>query len=127
MDIIFLIGRIIFGGFFLFNGINHFKHLADLTSYTASKKVPSPKMAVILTGVLLLLGGLGVLFGVYTSLSLWLLIIFLVPMSIIMHPFWKETDPQAKMIEMTSFMKNIALAGACLMLLQMSIPWVLSL
>lgn len=127
MDIIFLIGRILFGGFFIMNGINHFTHLSGLTSYAASKKVPSPKLAVIVSGIMLLLGGLGILLGVYVTLSLWLLVIFMIPMSIIMHAFWKETDPEKRMSEMTDFTKNIAIAGALLMLIQMSLPWTLSL
>lgn len=127
MEILFLIGRILFGGFFLMNGFNHFKNAGGLTQYAASKGVPSPKTAVYLTGLMLLLGGLGVILGIYTELSLWLIIVFLVLTSFKMHAFWSITDPTAKMPEQIHFMKNIALAGAGLMMLALSEPWVLSI
>ena len=117
MQTILIIGRILFGGFFLFNGLNHFKNIASLKQYAASKKVPAPKLATMLTGLLLLVGGLGVMFNFYVTISLWFLVIFLIPMSLIMHAFWKETDPNARMLEMNNFLKNMALAGAALMLL----------
>lgn len=117
MEILFIVGRILFGGFFVMTGLNHFTKLQAMTGYAASKKVPSPKLATLATGVLLVAGGIGVIFYTHITIALWLLIIFLVPTSLIMHTFWKETDPQMKMVEMTNFMKNIALAGAALMLL----------
>lgn len=124
MEILFLIGRIIFGGFFIMNAWGHFKHLEGMTGYAQSKGVPSPRAAVFVGGVLLLLGGLGVVFGVAPEASLALLIIFLVPVSFKMHGYWKETDPNAKMMQQVQFMKNVALIGACLMLYAIDVPWV---
>ncbi|HCB35734.1 MAG: DoxX family protein [Candidatus Taylorbacteria bacterium RIFCSPHIGHO2_02_49_25] len=124
MDILFLVGRLIFGGYFLMNAWNHFKNSEGLTIYAASKGVPEPKMAVFLGGILLLLGGLGIVFGIVPEASLALLIIFLVPVSLKMHAFWKEPDPNARMMEKVQFMKNMALVGALLMLYAVSVPWV---
>jgi hypothetical protein len=31
-----------------------------------------------------------------------------------MHPFWKETDPMGRQMEMIQFNKDVALAGAAL-------------
>ncbi len=124
MNILFLIGRLIFGGYFLMNAWSHFKHLESLTGYAASKGVPSPRAAVFGSGVLLLLGGLGVVFGIAPEASLALLIIFLVPVTYKMHAFWKENDPNAKMMERIAFLKNVALIGALLMLYAIEVPWV---
>lgn len=123
MDILFLIGRLIFGGYFLMNAWNHFKNVESLTGYAQFKGVPSPRFAVIVGGVLLLLGGLGVVFGIAPEASLAVLIIFLVPVSFKMHTFWKETDPTKRMMERVQFMKNMALIGALLMLYAVSVPW----
>ena len=68
-----------------------------MTGYVASMKVPAPALAVYGSGILLVLGGLGVLLGQYVQISLVLIVIFLVPVTLIMHPFWTRTDPQAKM------------------------------
>ncbi|MDO8594211.1 MAG: DoxX family membrane protein [bacterium] len=124
MSILFLIGRLIFGGYFLMNAWNHFKHIDSLAGYAGAKGVPSPRAGVFMTGVLMLLGGLGVVFGIAPEASITLLIIFLVPTSFKMHAFWKETDPNARMMERIAFMKNMALIGALLMLLAIPVPWV---
>jgi uncharacterized membrane protein YphA (DoxX/SURF4 family) len=124
MGILFLIGRLIFGGYFIMSAWGHFKNLSMLAGYAQSKGVPSPKVAVFGSGVLMLLGGLGIIFGIAPEASLALLIIFLVPVSFKMHAFWKETDPNAKMSERIQFMKNMALVGALLMLYAIEVPWV---
>lgn len=42
----FLIGRILFGGFFLYNGINHLRSAKDMAPYAGAKGVPAPELAV---------------------------------------------------------------------------------
>lgn len=117
MEILFLIGRILFGGYFAWAGINHFRNSGHLAGYAASKGVPQPKLAVIGSGIIAFLGGLGILVGIYMQIALWLIVVFLVPVTFMMHAFWKQTDPMAKMNEMIAFQKNLALVGAALMLL----------
>lgn len=126
MEIIFLIGRILFGGYFLMSAYNHFTGLKGMTGYAASKNVPMPKYAVIGTGVLLGLGGIGIVLGVFPQLAILLLILFLLPTTFMMHDFW-NADGEARQGEMINFMKNIALVGALLMLLALVTPWMLSL
>jgi len=127
MEIIFLLGRILLGGFFIANGFNHFKNAGPMAGGAAARKVPSPKLAVILSGALMLLGGIGVLLGIYPVYSIILLLIFLVPTTFIMHPYWKESDQALRMNEQINFMKNIALIGALLMLTMLPLPWPLSI
>lgn len=128
MDIILLIGRVFFGGFFFLSGLNHFKHLSDLTAYARNQKVPTPKLAVIGTGLLLFLGGLGIILGVYVNLSLIFIIIFFIFATPKMHPFWTENDPVKKAAEKRDFMKNMALLGATIMLYAFTAsPWAYSL
>ena len=119
-DILFLIGRLLLGGYFIVSGINHFMKMGMLAGYSQSKGVPMPKIAVIVTGVLLLFGGLGILLGIFIEWAILALVVFLVPVNFIMHAFWKVEDANMKMMEMVHFMKNLALLGALLMLL--SIP-----
>jgi len=116
MDLLFLLGRIIFGGYFVMNGYNHLTKSGMMAGYAASKNVPSPQAAVLLTGAQLVLGGLSIALGVYTQLGSWLLILFVVPVAFVMHRFWEEKDENAKMMQMILFMRNMALAGALLMI-----------
>ena len=111
------LGRILFGGYFIFNGFNHFKMLEMMAGYAQSKGTPVPKLSVALSGLLLLLGGVSVLFDVIPIVGYIALVLFLLPVSLVMHAFWKVQDPTAKMHEMVNFMKNVALLGAILILL----------
>jgi uncharacterized membrane protein YphA (DoxX/SURF4 family) len=122
MDTIVLyLGRILFGGYFIFNGFNHFKMLDMMAGYAQSKGTPMPKVSVAFSGLLLLAGGLSVLFDFFPILGLVALVLFLIPVTFMMHAFWKEHDPAAKMHEMVNFMKNFALLGAVLILLARAI------
>ncbi|MFQ5409482.1 MAG: DoxX family protein [Anaerolineales bacterium] len=123
MEIAFLIGRIILGVYYIFMGINHFMRLEMMSGYAGMKGVPAPKLAVIGSGLLLLLGGLSILTGFQPVIGAILIVVFLVPVAFMMHNFWAVEDEQAKMAEMTNFMKNLALAASALMFLLIPAPW----
>ena len=99
-------------------GSNHFTKTEMLANYARSKGVPMPKLAVLFSGLLIFFGGLWVVTGFYIQIGIVELVLFLVPVSFKMHDFWNDTDPNQKMMNMTHFMKNMALIGAALMLLQ---------
>jgi len=126
-ELLFLLGRILFGGFFLMNALNHFTKTGMMAQYASSKKVPSPRYAVLLSGLLLLFGGLGILLGVQVKYAVLLLVVFLAVVSFTMHNFWAIQDPMQKQLEMVQFLKNMALLGAALMTLAIPEPWTFSL
>ncbi len=117
MDIVALIGRILFVLLFLGSGVAHVLKSDMMAGFAASKGVPMAKLATIGSGVLMIVGALMVLLGVYADLGALLLVVFLVPTAVLMHAFWKETDPATKQMEMIHFQKDIALAGAALLIL----------
>lgn len=127
MDIVFLIGRILLGGFFLMSGINHFTHLQMMTGYAAAKKVPAPAASIIISGIMLVLGGLSLILGAWPRIGALLIAIFLIAVTPAIHNYWTVSDPQQRMAEQVNFMKNIALLGASLMLLAGTCGWPLSL
>ena len=127
MQILFLIGRVLLGGYFLISAFNHFTKTSMMAGYAASKGVPQPKLAILGSGLLLLVGGAGILLGAYVKLAVWALVIFLVPVSFKMHAFWSVADPNIKMMERINFMKNMALLGALLLILSIPTPWVFSI
>ena len=63
--ILLLIGRLIFGGLLAFSGLNHFLNTEVMAEGVQSKGVPAAKFNVIATGMMLVLGGLGVILGIY--------------------------------------------------------------
>ena len=93
-----------------------------MTQYAKMKGVPFPATAQGAAGVMLLLGGSSILFGLYPFVGILLLVAFLIPVSLMMHNFWTIKDPQAKMADKVNFMKNMALLGALLMLLAAPTP-----
>ncbi len=115
---IHILGQILLGGYFIYNSIKHFKDHRDYTAYAAANKVPAPGAAVFFTGLLLLLGGLGILFNIYVGVAILLLVIFLIPVSFTMHAFWNSENPGERASLKVAFLKNIALLGALLLMFQ---------
>jgi putative oxidoreductase len=126
MNIAFLIGRILFGGYWLSSSFHHFKNLNHMAEYAQAKQTPYPKLSVAGTGVILLLGGLSMLLGVCPIGGIILLIVFLLGVCFQIHNFWKIGDPQTRQGEMIHFTKNVALIGALLMLSLLHRPWPMS-
>ena len=123
MSLIFLIGRVIFGGYFVMAGYNHYKHLNNMAGYAASKGVTSPKFAVRFSGLLALIGGALIVLGVWPGIAILSLLVFMIPVTYMMHPYWKEKDASMRTNDRMAFMKNAAIIGALLMMVLLSGPW----
>ncbi len=127
MKLPFLLGRIAFGGFFIYNGINHFKQRQALAQYAAAKQVPKPDAAVALSGGMLLVGGTSILLGLKPKYGAAAIVVFLASVSPLMHDFWRAEDPNQRSGDMINFTKNMALLGAALALMGVEEPWLASL
>lgn len=126
MKAAFLIGRTIFGGFFLWSGINHFTQKESQTQYAASKNVPAPELAVEASGIAMAAGGASIILGVKPQFGALAILGFLAVASPTFHDFWSAEDPEKKQAELIHFSKNIALLGAALALLGLE-EWPLSI
>jgi uncharacterized membrane protein YphA (DoxX/SURF4 family) len=114
VDVVVLIGRILFAALFIQGAIGHLTQTKTMSAYAAAKGVPAATLATLGGGVLLALGGLSVLLGVWADLGSLLIVVFLVPTALLMHGFWKETG-EVRAAEMIQFGKDLGLAGAALM------------
>lgn len=123
MKAVFLVGRLVFGGFFLYNGIHHLKERKSLAQYAQAKNVPMAEAAVTATGVALIAGGASILLGVKPKLGAAAIAGFLAGVSPVMHDFWRIEDPNQRMNEMINFTKNLALLGGALALMGLDEPW----
>lgn len=110
-----VIGRIMFSAIFLVSGVTNFVRYRDTVEYAAANGVPMPELLVPLTGLMILVGGLSILLGLYARFGACLLVLFLVPTTLIMHRFWGLTDSNLATAQMAHFMKNTALTGAALL------------
>jgi putative oxidoreductase len=114
MKYIPLIGRIFFSLIFLMTAFNHFS--GKTIAYVASQNVPFASVLVPASGIIATLGGLSILLGYRARLGAWLIVLFLVPVTFIMHNFWTITDPMMRQMQMAMFLKNISMLGAALMI-----------
>ena len=119
----FLIGRIIFGGFFLSSGISHLQKRKEMAAYAESKGIPAAELAVTMSAVPLIAGGASMLLGVKPKMGTLALLGFLAGVSPLMHDFWRNEDPNERENNKINFMKNMALAGAALALMGVDEPW----
>jgi putative oxidoreductase len=111
-----VLGRFLFVLIFLVAGANHFNK--QTIGYAASQGVPLASIAVPLSGVLAIAGGLSILLGYRAKLGAWLLVLFLVPVTLMMHKFWAVQDPMMAQMQMILFMKNVAMLGGALLISQ---------
>lgn len=123
LDAAFVVGRLLFGGLLAFMALPHFTKLAMLAQYAAGRRVPFPKPAVLGAGVALLAGALSILLGVYPWIGVALLTIFFLPVTLMMHSFWKDTDPMQRMANLINLEKNLVILGAAWMFLLIPDPW----
>lgn len=114
MKYIFLLGRILFSSIFLIKSLEHFS--PKMVTYATSMGVPMAPVLVPIGGAIALLGGLSLLLGYKAKAGAWLLIIFLVPTTLMMHQFWLSEDFFSNMMHQFCFLKNISIVGAALMI-----------
>src|SRR5207237_7900236 len=105
MASLFLIGRAVFGGFFLLNGFNLIVDHATAAQYAAAKGVPVPGLAVVVAAALILFGGLSIVLGWRPDLGIAAIVLFLAAVTFPMHNFW-DLSGAARVNEMVNFTKN---------------------
>ncbi len=110
---VFLLARVLFGGVLAFTGLNHFTDTDTMAGYAEYKGLPAPRASVLLSGVLLIFGGLSLIMGIFPTIGASMLAVFLIASAVVMHDFWAVEDEDAQ-TEMTQFLKNIYGAGGAL-------------
>jgi putative oxidoreductase len=110
------VGRMLFASIFLTSFAGHFS--ANTIAYAAGAGVPAAGFLVPASGVLALIGGLSVLLGYRAKWGAWLLVAFLVPVTLAMHNFWAVKDPMAAQMQFVMFLKNLSILGGALLITQ---------
>lgn len=114
MKYILLLGRILFAAIFIVASMGHFSQ--EKIQYAASMGVLFPSVFVPLSGIIALIGGLSILLGYKARWGAWLLVIFLIPVTLMMHNFWAVSDPMAAAMQQAHFLKNISMLGGALII-----------
>lgn len=117
MDVVLLIGRILFVSVFIVSGATvHLLKWRDGVAYARMKNVPAPELLVPASGVMAVVGGILVALGLWADLGALLLAAFVFPVAFWMHAFWTVDDPMQRAMEQAHFLKDVALGGAALAL-----------
>ena len=114
MSYIVLLGRILFAAIFVLAGPSHFTE--NTIAYAASKGVPLVSLAVPLAGIIAMAGGFSIALGYKAKYGGWLIVLFLVPVTVMIHNFWAMPDPNMAQMNEIMFMKNLSMLGAALMI-----------
>jgi putative oxidoreductase len=108
-----LVGRVLYSAIF-FMTVGHFS--PTYIAYGAQAGVPLPGLLVPLSGVIGVAGGLSIALGYHAKVGAWLLVLFLVPVTLMLHNFWAVTDPMMRGMQIAMFMKNVSMLGAALLI-----------
>src|SRR6185503_12096282 len=107
-------GRCLFAALFIKAAPMHFS--AEGIAYAAGEGVPLASVLVPASGLLALVGAASVALGYQARLGGFLLTLFLLPVTLLMHDYWNVVDPAEAMLQQAMFWKNLALLGAALVL-----------
>jgi putative oxidoreductase len=111
-----VLGRFFFALIFLVASPNHFTR--QTIAFSASQGVPLASIAVPVSGVVAIAGGLSILLGYRAKLGASLIVLFLIPVTLMLHRFWTVQDPMMAQIQMILFMKNVSMLGGALLISQ---------
>ena len=113
---IIFIARIALAILFLWGGAMKLLGYAGFVGYLHSKGVPYPSYGAIAATAIELLGGIALVLGVRTRPVAFLLAVYAIVTAIFGHDFWNVTQAAAQQEAVIHFWKNVAIAGAFLLL-----------
>lgn len=114
MKVVELLGRLLFAFIFLRSGFSHFS--SESIAYANSQGVPAASFLVPASGILAIIGAISIIIGYKAKIGGWLIVLFLIPVTFMMHNFWTLTDPMMKQTQMAMFWKNISMLGGALLI-----------
>lgn len=114
--------RLLFTSLFLLSGVTHFTNVPYYVSLM-HEAVPFRVFWTYVSGVVELLGALMILFGWRPRLGGWLLVVFLVPVTLVVHGYEMfHADTEAlRALQQAHFFKGVALTGAALLITQIGV------
>lgn len=115
-------GRVLFALIFVLSGITHF---TDMPTYVGlmPAAIPFRPFWVAISALVELTGAAMILLDTYPRLGAWLIVAFLVPVTITVHGVatLTTTDPQMQRIQTSFFLKGLTMIGAALLITQLGV------
>jgi len=114
MRYVVLAGRIFYAAIFLMSLFTHF--MPQSIGYAVQQGVPLAGVLVPLSGIISGAGALSIMLGYRARFGAWLIVLFLVPVTVTLHAFWAAPDAMMAQLQMAMFMKNVSMLGAALLI-----------
>ena len=116
MDVMLMVGRVVFALLFVGSGIAaHLRQTAATAMYGQMRGVKHATTWVRVSGVLLVAIGLGIVLGIWIDIAALGAIAYLLIANVMVHHFWTDSD-MLKQLEVSNFMKNLAIAGGAVII-----------
>jgi len=112
-----LAGRILISLIFIMSGLGKVFQFDGQVAYAASQGVPLASLAIIISIIAELAAAAMIVFGYKARLGAFILLLWMIPVSLMMHAFWNIEDPMAQQMNMIMFMKNLSMMGAMLLIM----------
>jgi len=113
---IVVVGRLLYSAIFITAGFEQIDRAQETVAAAAKQGVPLAQIAVPVAAVIAIFGGVSILLGYYARVGAWLLVLFLVPVTLMLHNFWAVKNPTLAQTEQIMFMKNLSMLGGALLI-----------
>jgi putative oxidoreductase len=110
-----LLARVLLSSPFLYSGVDKCRRWSAAQREVAASGLPWPTLLHLVTVVVQLGGGLSLLLGIEARLGALLLLFFLIPVTIMYHPFWQRSGAEL-VVEADHFLSNLAIVGGLLVI-----------
>ncbi|MFI4923026.1 MAG: DoxX family protein [Burkholderiales bacterium] len=107
-----LVGRALLSFIFIISGWGKIIGFSGTATYMASAGMPIPDVLLVAAIIIELGGGLMLLLGWNARWAALAIFLFVIPTTLIFHPFW--IDDAAQMQNQINFMKNLGIMGGML-------------
>ena len=121
-----LLARVLLSSPFLYSGVDKCWRWSAAQREVPASGLPRPTLLHLVTVVLQLGGGFSLLLGIEPRLGALLLLLFLIPVTVMYHPFWKRSGADL-VTEADHFLSNLAIIGGLLVIVALGggpISWV---
>lgn len=114
-----VVGRVLLSLIFILSGLGKAPHFNDVAAMMAGKGIPLASVALAITLLIEIGGGLLLLTGFKAKYAALVIVLWLIPVTLVFHHFWGLPAEQQQ-DQMVNFLKNVAIIGGLLVLVYAS-------
>jgi putative oxidoreductase len=116
MNALFLVARILLVLVFIIVPLQVISASGRIAGAPPLRGVPSPQASIVAVSVVAITGAALVILGLWADLGALMIAAYLVPVTLVMHAFWKFHDEPQRKSHRESLLLNVSIFGGCLIL-----------